>query len=181
MQAGGDLYVASGYSCIVDGLKQNLHVQLQNVATKIDHPRPDFVSVTVKETEHYRLESAGSADDFVTTEYKALRCSNEAAVEKCLSVVRNYFGQKHNKRNGGSMPSAAKLRVMPELISYRITRWCSDPYSRGSYTSFVVGSQGSFCNEIAEHESGSRLYFAGEHTNHRFSGAAEDFAFAQLK
>lgn len=47
--------------------------------------------------------------------------------------------------------------------SYLITRWASDPFSRGSYAMYQVGSSAKDCKEFEVPEWDSTLYFAGEH------------------
>jgi monoamine oxidase len=56
---------------------------------------------------------------------------------------------------------------IPEPISYRLTRWLTDPWSRGSYSYAAVKSTNTDRQSLSE-PVGGRLFFAGEaaHENH---------------
>ena len=56
----------------------------------------------------------------------------------------------------------------PALKSSRVTRWRSEPYTKGSYSFASVGTKASDFDTIARPQG--RLYFAGEHTNGTYRG-----------
>lgn len=56
----------------------------------------------------------------------------------------------------------------PALKSSRVTRWKSEPYTKGSYSFASVGTKASDFDTIARPQG--RLYFAGEHTNGTYRG-----------
>ncbi len=47
--------------------------------------------------------------------------------------------------------------------AYIITRWSQDPFAKGSYAMYQVGSSAADCREFEVPEWDSSLYFAGEH------------------
>lgn len=53
---------------------------------------------------------------------------------------------------------------IPQPIDAKITRWASDPYSRGSYTAYTGASTPDDMDIVAETVA-NRLFFAGEATN----------------
>jgi hypothetical protein len=53
-------------------------------------------------------------------------------------------------------------KPIPEPVKHKITRWYSDPYSRGSYSFMKVGSSKNDVNTLAE--CVGRVHFAGEAT-----------------
>lgn len=53
---------------------------------------------------------------------------------------------------------------IPEPIDYQITRWASDPFSRGSYSYMAVGSTPKMRRDLARPVDG-KLLFAGEATH----------------
>jgi len=64
--------------------------------------------------------------------------------------------------------------TLPTPIGYKISRWNSDPYAKGSYSYMKVGvgcsNSANNCNSFVTALqstliSGSRVYFAGEHTD----------------
>lgn len=51
-------------------------------------------------------------------------------------------------------------------IRWLITRWESDPYARGSYASFHVGSDMKTVKDLSLETHSGRIHWAGEHTNY---------------
>ncbi|KAL4433102.1 hypothetical protein ABPG77_006529 [Micractinium sp. CCAP 211/92] len=52
---------------------------------------------------------------------------------------------------------------VPEPTAYTVSKWASEPYSRGSYSFVAVGASGQQYDTLAQ-PVGRRLLFAGEHT-----------------
>ncbi|PRW44477.1 lysine-specific histone demethylase 1-like protein 3 isoform A [Chlorella sorokiniana] len=52
---------------------------------------------------------------------------------------------------------------VPEPVAYTVSKWASEPFSRGSYSYVAVGASGQQYDELAR-PVGPRLLFAGEHT-----------------
>ena len=61
-------------------------------------------------------------------------------------------------------------------MGFKTTRWTTDPYARGSYSSLWVRSTDKEWYSLARPESPS-LYFAGEHTNYDGRYQALDGAY----
>ena len=64
----------------------------------------------------------------------------------------------------------ALRRSYPEITSpvrWLITRWGSDPFSLGSYSSFHRGNTRSILQDLARETHHGRVHWAGEHTNHQ--------------
>lgn len=59
----------------------------------------------------------------------------------------------------------------------RVTRWGSDAFSYGSYSTFHVGNETSILRELARESHENRVYWAGEHTNYEGSTGYVDSAF----
>lgn len=56
---------------------------------------------------------------------------------------------------------------IPDPTDFQITRWGSDPYSRGSYSFLPVGAHPSMRDALAGHLE-DRIFFAGEATNRQY-------------
>ncbi|MFI6113153.1 FAD-dependent oxidoreductase [Kitasatospora sp. NPDC051164] len=64
---------------------------------------------------------------------------------------------------------------IPQPTDFQITRWASDPYARGSYSFYKVGSTPAMRDQLAA-RIGDRVHFAGEAT-HRDSSATVHGAY----
>jgi monoamine oxidase len=53
----------------------------------------------------------------------------------------------------------------------------SDPFSRGSYSTFDVGNNDEILKELARETHGGRVHWAGEHTNYDGSIGYVDSGF----
>lgn len=73
------------------------------------------------------------------------KMSDDAIVERAMRVLRR-------RHPAASAPVAS-----------RVTRWGSDPFAKGVYTSILKGSSGADYDVIGEPVDG-KLFFAGEHT-----------------
>lgn len=73
--------------------------------------------------------------------------SDRAIVESAMGALRRMMG-----------------RELPAPTDALITRWASDPFSRGSYSCHVLGSHPSQRQDLAR-PVGGRLFFAGEATD----------------
>ena len=83
--------------------------------------------------------------------------SDEQVVEECTRVLQKIFG-----RTSVSLPK-----------DFKVSRWGSDQYCRGSYSSVPVGASGDDFDVLAEPlevEGLPRVCFAGEHTMRRYPG-----------
>ena len=80
--------------------------------------------------------------------------SDGEIVESAVATLRTIYGSR-----------------VPEPVDYLITRWNSDPFSRGSYSFNAVGSVPLMRKELARSQSG-RIFFAGEATDQRYFGTA---------
>ena len=76
-------------------------------------------------------------------------------------------------------PSAAQQYIYQNLLRNRpslkgkikpvhFTSWGQNPFAKGAYSSFAPGQVQQFAGKIGK--SVGRLHFAGEHTNHDYSG-----------
>lgn len=66
-------------------------------------------------------------------------------IAKVMKVMRSMFGTD-----------------LPEPIETRVTRWGSDPYSRGAYSYIALGTGVGLAKDLGAAEWGNRLQFAGE-------------------
>ncbi|CAF2975572.1 unnamed protein product [Rotaria sp. Silwood2] len=62
-------------------------------------------------------------------------------------------------------------------IKWLITRWRSDPFSQGSYSSFHLGSDLETLKELSLETHDGRIHWAGEHTNYNGSIGYVDSGF----
>lgn len=83
--------------------------------------------------------------------------SDEQIVQECTRVLQKIFG-----RTTVSLPK-----------DFKVSRWGSDQFSRGSYSSVPVGASGDDFDVLAEPlevDGVPRVCFAGEHTMKRYPG-----------
>jgi len=66
---------------------------------------------------------------------------------------------------------------MPEPIKWLVTRWGQDPFARGSYSNFPVGTTYEITKELARDCYNERVYWAGEHANYGGTIGCVDSAF----
>ncbi|HEX7448803.1 MAG TPA: FAD-dependent oxidoreductase, partial [Pirellulales bacterium] len=71
-------------------------------------------------------------------------------------------------------------RTVPEPTAFRVTRWGSDPWTRGSYSYVPVAASGEDYETLAE-PVGERLFFAGEATNREFPSTAHGAYLSGLR
>lgn len=71
----------------------------------------------------------------------------------------------------GIMATARHMfgNAIPEPIATQFSRWRSDPFARGSYSFYAVGSRPTDRKALARSE-GTRLHFAGEAQSHLYPG-----------
>ncbi|CAF0754511.1 unnamed protein product [Brachionus calyciflorus] len=79
--------------------------------------------------------------------------SDDLIISRCIAVLRAIFGNNQ----------------VPQPREAVVTRWKSDPWTRGSYSFVSVDSSGSDYDNLAEaikppNSDIPRVYFAGEHT-----------------
>ena len=72
------------------------------------------------------------------------------------------------------------LRRVPEPTAFRVTRWASDPWTRGSYSYVPVAASGEDYDRLAEPVA-ERLFFAGEATNREFPATAHGAYLSGLR
>ena len=77
--------------------------------------------------------------------------ADEAVVAAAMNVLRTIYGQS-----------------IPDPTGWLITRWGSDPFARGSYSSPGIGSSNTDRDTLAE-PIADRLFFAGEATIRNYS------------
>ena len=91
--------------------------------------------------------SSGAVAAQMDTQY-----SDEEILQAALHSLRRMFG-----------------KIGAQLVGYRVTRWLSDPYSRGSYSYAAVGNSCADRKILAQPVAG-RIFFAGEATQpHQFA------------
>lgn len=88
--------------------------------------------------------------------------SDDVIIGRCLAILRGIFGNSQ----------------VPQPKEAVVTRWKSDPWSRGSYSFISVDSSGSDYELLAEpiippltssnDAKVPRIFFAGEHTNRNY-------------
>lgn len=81
--------------------------------------------------------------------------ADEQIVARAQHVLRGMFASK----------------TVPEPTAFCVTRWGSDPWTRGSYSYVPVRASGADYDVLAE-PLGERLFFAGEATNREFPATA---------
>ena len=75
-----------------------------------------------------------------------------------------------------SLRSIFSDRHVPDPSRFLITKWQQDPFARGSYSNFSVGTDRDTLVDLAR-ECHERIYWAGEHTNYDGSIGCVDSAF----
>lgn len=79
--------------------------------------------------------------------------SDEEIVSRLMGVLRKIYGPD-----------------VPDPVAYTVTRWGSDPFSRGAYSSIKFGATSDDYDVMAQPVE--RLLFAGEATSKDFPGYA---------
>ena len=87
---------------------------------------------------------------YVKTEMEKL--DDAAIVQQVMEILRNMFGKES-----------------PEPIESYVTRWGTDPHSRGSYSYHAAGQKNHAWHDLAESVDGV-LYFGGEHCSKKYRG-----------
>ncbi|MGW6391624.1 flavin monoamine oxidase family protein [Streptomyces sp. NPDC055103] len=77
--------------------------------------------------------------------------SDTEIVNSAMQTLKTIFGQD-----------------IPAPVDHQITRWASDPYARGSYSYYKVGSNPAMRDQLAA-SIADRVYFAGEATSRKSS------------
>lgn len=90
--------------------------------------------------------------------------SDEQVVARAQYALRSMFASK----------------TVPEPTAFRVTRWGSDPWTRGSYSYVPVAASGEDYETLAE-PVGERLFFAGEATNREFPSTAHGAYLSGLR
>lgn len=80
--------------------------------------------------------------------------TDEQIVESAMATLRTIYGD-----------------AIPDPTSHQITRWKSDPYTKGSYSYNKVGSTPQMRDTLADGLE-NRLFFAGEATSRYYFGTA---------
>ena len=93
---------------------------------------------------------AFASGEYVKTEMEKL--DDETLVQQVMEIVQNMFGKKS-----------------PEPIESYVTRWGTDPYSRGTYSYHAAGQKNHAWHDL-ERSVGGVLYFAGEHCSKKYRG-----------
>ncbi|RTG85995.1 lysine-specific histone demethylase 1A [Schistosoma bovis] len=116
----------------------------------------------------------------------------EPIIIRAMQVLRGIFSQEGSSSvsnnnnnsnisncNGGMHSNQEKKKlIIPNPIDAYVTRWRTDPYSRGSYSYVAVGATGadydilgepvyyssSSSDDISMPTNNPRIFFAGEHT-----------------
>jgi monoamine oxidase len=60
-----------------------------------------------------------------------------------------------------------QARQLSFPIRWLVTRWASDPFSLGSYSSFHRGNDRRLVEDLSRETHQGRVHWAGEHTNHQ--------------
>lgn len=89
--------------------------------------------------------------------------TDEQTVESAMTTLRRVFGEE-----------------IPDPTDFLITRWASDPFSRGSYSFNALGSHPAMRKTLATPQ-GDVLSFAGEATEHRYFGTAHGAYLSGLR
>jgi monoamine oxidase len=89
--------------------------------------------------------------------------SNEQIVASAMKTLRIIYGTN-----------------IPDPVDYQITRWVSDPFSRGSYSYNAVGSTPQMRKNLAAALQQS-VFFAGEASNVHYFGTAHGAYLSGLR
>ncbi|HEX5446243.1 MAG TPA: FAD-dependent oxidoreductase [Pirellulales bacterium] len=90
--------------------------------------------------------------------------SDEQIVARAQYALRSMFASK----------------TVPEPTAFRVTRWASDRWARGSYSYVPVAASGQDYDTLAEPVD-ERLFFAGEATNREFPATAHGAYLSGLR
>lgn len=90
--------------------------------------------------------------------------TDEQAVARAQHALRSMFATK----------------TVPEPAAFRVTRWASDRWARGSYSYVPVRGSGADYETLAE-PVGDRLFFAGEATNREYPATAHGAYLSGLR
>ncbi|PNW80465.1 hypothetical protein CHLRE_07g318651v5 [Chlamydomonas reinhardtii] len=99
--------------------------------------------------------------------------SDRQVVAEVMAVLRNIFEKPHagGGSGGGGADGGGGGRApekVPEPLQALVTRWGSDPYSRGSYSSMGLSCRGAAEYAAMAAPVAGRLFWAGEATIHKY-------------
>ncbi|MFD6226881.1 flavin monoamine oxidase family protein [Streptomyces sp. NPDC060232] len=89
--------------------------------------------------------------------------SDTQIIDSAMQTLKTIFGQN-----------------IPEPTGHQITRWASDPYARGSYSYYKVGSTPAMRDQLAASIT-DRVYFAGEATSSKSSATVHGAYLSGIK
>ncbi|AIE73534.1 FAD-dependent oxidoreductase [Synechocystis sp. CS-94] len=89
--------------------------------------------------------------------------TNEEIVESAMETLRHLFGDD-----------------IPDPTDYQITRWQSDPFSRGSYSFNALGSHPNMRDHLAK-SLNDQIFFAGEATERDYFATAHGAYLSGLR
>ncbi|CAF1289128.1 unnamed protein product [Didymodactylos carnosus] len=94
------------------------------------------------------------------------------------SVARELEQQSDEEIVGQVVISLRRIYpLMTDPTKWLVTRWGCDPFSRGSYASFHVGTDVEILKELARESHDGLVQWAGEHTNYDGSIGYVDSGF----
>jgi len=70
-----------------------------------------------------------------------------------------------------SPSSSASLSLSECCVDCHVTRWEEDPFSKGAYSGFQLGTMDWHCAELSRSEWDGHLIFAGEATHQEYEGS----------
>jgi monoamine oxidase len=91
------------------------------------------------------------------------RQPDSAIVSSAMRALRSMFGNN-----------------VPDPNGFKITRWASDPFSRGSYSYIAVGASGDDYDALAEPVD-NQLFFAGEATSRDYAASVHGAYLSGLR
>ena len=162
--SGGDVVIPKGYSSIIEYLKNELDIRLNQVVSSVNRVGNGFNVIT--------NNSTYLADVVI--------CALPLGVLKSgkISFTPDISEKKRNAIQKIGVGAVNKIILeyptsfwdeSKQYINYFVTHWNSDPYSLGSYSFHKVGSEPSDYEELSRVEP-PNLFFCGEHTNEAYRG-----------
>ncbi|TPP56551.1 Lysine-specific histone demethylase 1A [Fasciola gigantica] len=138
-------------------LEQQQHIsQSQSVSPQRDSPgsRAFPTASTAQKTSIHSCMMSGlsgsTTTSSATTGTASLSALQEPIVARAMQILRAIFGQDPVVNGISSASISERKRIVPNPIDAIVTRWRSDPHSRGSYSYVGVTASGADYDQLSE-------------------------------
>ncbi|CAF3866188.1 unnamed protein product, partial [Rotaria sp. Silwood1] len=188
-----DLSINNGLGLLVKEIasKYSLPIKLNSIVSNIDilNEYDEIVQVSTKDNKSYlckyvilTIPLGCLKSNSIVFSPSLPKWKEEAIHKMALYLYGNLARQIEQKTDEDIVKEIfnSLRHIYPNIsypIKWLITRWRSDPFSQGSYSSFHLGSNLETLKELSLETHDGRIHWAGEHTNYNGSIGYVDSGF----